>query len=95
MQSIATSSVEEGLDFGFNLIVGPASHCGREDGILAQKLLSLIEGFVLPRYAGEPEIALDALEDLTNCVPLKYQRNRNQITAQIVWLREQLPRRSE
>jgi hypothetical protein len=92
MRSIATSSIEEGLDFGFNLLVGPAADGGRDDGVLAQRLLSLIENFVHPRYAGESEVALDALEELVDCVPLKYQRNRDQIEAQMVWLREQLPR---
>lgn len=92
MKSIATSSVAEGLDFGFNLLVGPAAKGGRDDGFLAQRLLSMIENFVHHRYAGEPEIALDALEELAVCVPLKYQRNRDQIEAQIAWLREQLPR---
>lgn len=95
MKTIATSSVEEGLDFGFNLLVGPAAEGGRNDEVLAQKLLSLIESFVHPRYAGEPEIALDALEELEGCVPLRYQRNRDQIAAQMAWLREQLPRRLE
>ena len=90
MKNIATSSVEEGLDFGFNLLVGPAADGGRDDGVLAQRLLLLIESFVHPRYAGEPEVALYALEDLVDCVPLKYQRNREQIEAQMNWLREQL-----
>ena len=92
MKSIATTSVEEGLDFGFNLLVGPAADGGRNDGVLAQRLLTLIEQFVHPRYAGEPEIALDALEGLADCVPMKYQRNPDLIEAQLAWLREQLPR---
>jgi hypothetical protein len=92
MKNIATSSVEGGLDFGFNLLVGPAADSGRDDGVLAQRLLSLIENFVHHRYVGEPEVALGALEDLIDCVPLKYQRNRDQIEAQMAWLREQLPR---
>lgn len=92
MKTIATSSVEEGLDFGFNLLIGPAADAGRGDGVLAQRLLSLIESFVHPRYAGEPEIALDALEELVDCVPLKHQRNQDQIATQMVWLREQFPR---
>lgn len=92
MKSIATSSVDEGLDFGFNLVVGPAADGGRDDGVLAQRLLSLIENFVHPRYAGEPAIALSALEELVDCVPLKYQQNRAQIEKQMAWLREQLPR---
>jgi len=92
MKTIATSSIEEGLDFGFNLLVSSAADAGRGDGVLAQKLLSLIENFVHPRYAGEPEIALGALEELVDGVPLKHQRNRDQIAAQMVWLREQFPR---
>ena len=92
MNNIATSSVDAGLDFGFNLLVGPAADGGRADEVLAQKLLSLTENFVHPRYAGEPEVALNALEDLADCVPLQYQRNRSQIEAQIAWLRERLPR---
>jgi hypothetical protein len=91
MNNIATHSIEEGLDFGLNLMMGPAADAGRDDAVLAQKLLRLIEQFIHPRYAGEPEIALDALEWLADCVPLKYQRNREQIEAQIAWLREQLP----
>ena len=92
MKTIATSSVEDGLDFGFNLLVGPAADAGRGDGVLAQRLLSLIESFVHLRYAGEPEIALSALEELVNCVPLEHRRNQDQIAAQMVWLREQFSR---
>lgn len=89
MNNIATSSFDEGLDFGFNLLVQLAADVGRDNSVLAQTLLSLIKAFVLPRYAGEPEIALDALEDLADCIPSEYQRNRDQIEAQIVWLKEQ------
>lgn len=91
MNSIATSSVEEGLDFGFNLLIGTAADVGREDQALAQRILPLVQGFVQPRYAGELDIALDGLEALAECIAPQLQRNRTQIEAQLAWLREQLP----
>jgi len=94
MNNIATSSVEEGLDFGFNLLVGPAADGGQDDGVLAQRLLVLVQNFVHPRYAGEPELALDALEELADCVPLKHQLNRDQVDAQMAWLRAQFSKDS-
>jgi hypothetical protein len=91
LTDIATNSIEEGLDFAFNLLVGPAAESGRAKPELGPQLLSVIQAFVRPRYAGEPEIALDSLEHLAELIPVEYQRNWAQVTGQLAWLREQIP----
>jgi hypothetical protein len=87
---IATSSIEEGLDFGFNLLIGPAAETGQAKPDLGAQLLFVIQAFVRPRYAGEPEIALDSLEHLAELIPREYQRNWAQVRRQLTWLREQM-----
>ena len=90
MNRIATSSIEEGLDFAFNLLVGQIEAAGRENPQLAVELLSKITNFVHPRYAGEPEVAFDAIEDLMSTMSSNNLQNRSQVERQLAWLREQI-----
>lgn len=94
MTSIATSSIEEGLDFGFNLLIGSAAEAGKARPELATRLLMANQNFVHPRYAGESEIALQFLEELAELIPDESRHNLAQVELQLEWLREQFRPRS-
>jgi hypothetical protein len=83
---IATSSVEEGLDFSLNLIAGAVAIAGGRNPELAQSLLRQISEFISLRYAGELELALEYLEGIYEEVPTDIEFRREQFKKQIEWL---------
>ncbi|HVH18189.1 MAG TPA: hypothetical protein VNF72_07810 [Myxococcota bacterium] len=89
---IATSSIEEALDFAFNLLMGPIAATGRANPQLAVELLEQIENFVHPRYVGELEIALEYIEHFASLVRRERLHHRDQFARQLEWLRERIPR---
>ena len=80
MNGIATSSIEEGLDFALNLIVDATARAGGRDSDLAPSLLRQLSGFISLRYAGELRLALEYLEGLLEALPTDIECKRQSHT---------------
>jgi hypothetical protein len=86
---IATSSVEEGLDFACNLLADALSEEGRSASNKAPQLLSELAYYIQYRYAGEVLLALDCLAGLGRaCSP--HQPRGDHFWLQIRWVASQL-----
>ncbi len=83
---IATSSVEEGLDFSLNLIADAVAVAGARNSSLAQSLLNQMSSYISLRYAGELELALEYLEGIYETVPFDIEFRREQFEKQLEWL---------
>lgn len=69
MNDIATSSVEEGLDFALNLIAGATATAGEQDSDIAQAMLRQMSQIISLRNAGELRLAVEQLERVHEAVP--------------------------
>lgn len=90
MTDIVTSSVDEGLDFAFNLVVGAIATAGDRDALKAQFLLGQVSQYVRLRYSGELRLAFEYLDQIDREIPSDIDFQRNQFVRQIDWLREAL-----
>lgn len=89
MNEIATDSIEEGLDFAFNLIIPVISKAGQRDAQLAQQLLVKVEDYVTLRYAGELYLAYEWLLNFDG-LNVSGQENRvGQFRKQMAWINNQ------
>ncbi len=90
MREIATSSIDEVLDFGFNLIIPAVAIAGQNDPTQAQSLLNMVAEYVSLRYAGEVRLAFEYLEGIADAMPNEIDPRREQFEQQLNWLREAL-----
>ncbi len=90
MNDIATSSIDEGLDFGLNLIADALAETGEREPSMAPALLRCLSQYVSLRYAGELRLAFEYLIDLSERVLEDVQYRREQFARQLDWLREAL-----
>ncbi len=87
---IATTSIGEGLDFACNLVSVSLSEVARQKPNLMKELLHYLTSYIVYRYAGEEELALECLKllgEYTNNTPLFQQK---QFWAQLIWVAEQM-----
>jgi hypothetical protein len=88
-EKIATSSVEEGLDFACSLISDAISKQGRAKPEKALQLLEELSSYVQLRYVGELGLALEYLAELGSlCSPDLFQSR--QFWSQLRWLAEKI-----
>src|SRR5690349_13109936 len=89
---MATSSVNDGLDFGCQLLQQRVSDYGRLHPDRAVNLLTTLCFYVETRYVGEPFLALEALTRLAHEVDYSGDA-AEQFWAQVRWLADamQLP----
>lgn len=66
MAAIATSSVEDGLDFACSLISPALSELGHAKPDQAPRLLNDITQYIRLRYVGEPLLAMEYLAGIGN-----------------------------
>lgn len=90
MNGIATSSVDEGLDFAFNLIMPLAAEAGSNELKTASKILETISTYVSLRYAGELILAFEYLETLSEQTQNQGNSRKEQFDSQMSWLRNNL-----
>lgn len=94
---IATSSVEEGLDFAFNLACEAIPRVGQVYPEKAKQLLEGLASYVQYRYAGELLLAAECLSWLGNaCDQADFQdwpfwgHLRRQFWSQMRWVAEKM-----
>jgi hypothetical protein len=86
---IATSSVEEGLDFACNLISDAVAEMGKADSSRAGQLLGEFTSYLRLRYAGELLLATEYLAGLGHaCDPASF--NGAQFWAQLRWIASEM-----
>ena len=82
---IATSSVEEGLDFACNLLVGAFEAVAVSDSGEARSTLSSLAQYLSFRYAGELGLAFEELAGLAEDLA-PHMSKSEQLQAQLRWL---------
>lgn len=87
--NLATSSVEEGLDFACNLLVPALSAQGDAHPSEAQSLLSSLGYYISFRYSGELGLALEKLASLGHSCNQVDPRGQ-QFWAQLRWVAAQM-----
>jgi len=90
MSDIATSSIEEALDFAFNLIMPVISEAGESEPVKAQKFLRQVSDYVSLRYAGEIELAFEWLQNFENLSSREFPSRASQFQRQMIWLQHEL-----
>ena len=90
MNDIATSSIEEGLDFAFNLIMPIIADAGEEDALQAKELLSHVSTYVTLRYAGELQLAYEWLQNFEDLNSNEKIDRINQFKKQLKWLETEI-----
>ena len=90
MSDIATSSIEEALDFAFNLIIPVISDTGGRDKNLAPELLSQVSDYVSLRYAGELVLAFEWLQEFEDLHSLEFPDREKQFKKQMNWLENEI-----
>ncbi len=84
-EQIATSSVEEGLDFACSLISSAVAAEGEAHPQKAQQLLRELASYVQLRYVGELLLALECLAGLgRTCNPSSFRTD--QFWSQLRWV---------
>jgi hypothetical protein len=86
---IATSSVEEGLDFACSLVSGAMSKAGEGDPTEAQRLVQELTSYVQFRYVGELLLAAENLASLGRACDPEAFRSK-QFWLQMHWVAEQM-----
>ena len=84
---IATSSVEEGLDFACNLT---CSLISMRSLSTPAEFLALLSAYVVHRYAGEFELALEELQEIGILLREIPWKNREQFSHQLTWVAGQM-----
>ena len=87
--SIATSSVEEGLDFGCNLLIGALEVAATSSSSDAQDILSSLVRYLRFRYVGELGLAFEELSALASELAPHVQRSEL-LNAQLTWVERSL-----
>ncbi|MEN8637311.1 hypothetical protein ABFV74_16505 [Pseudoalteromonas distincta] len=90
MSNIATSSIEEALDFAFNLVMPILCETGDRDKNQAPKLLRQVSDFVSLRYAGELVLAFEWLQNFEDLHSLEFPDRENQFKKQMNWLENEI-----
>ena len=86
---ISTQSIEEGLDFGCNLLCSALQLQGDTDPIRAQVLLRELTQYLSLRYAGELGLSLEYLAGLGHqCSPENYPHA--QFWRQLRWVANEM-----
>lgn len=88
-EKIATSSVEEGLDFACSLISDAISKEGRAKPEKALQLLQELSSYVQLRYVGELGLALEYLAGLGKLCAPDLSRSR-QFWSQLRWVADKM-----
>ncbi len=91
---IATSSVEEGLDFACSLISDAIAEAGRKKPEQAVQLLQELASYVQFRYVGESGLALEYLAGLGSACAQDSSRS-SQFWLQLHWVASQMALTSE
>jgi hypothetical protein len=86
---IATSSIEEGLDFACSLASDAISRAGVADSMEAQRLLHDLTSYVQFRYVGELLLAVEYLSSLGRACDPKGFRS-TQFWHQMRWVASQM-----
>lgn len=82
---IATSSIQEGLDFACSLLSNAIAAAGQSDPERAVPLLNELTNYIQFRYVGEEGLALESLSWLGRmCDARRFQSN--QFWSQMKWL---------
>lgn len=89
MSDIATSSIEEALDFAFNLIMPVISEAEESDPVKAQEILRQVSDYVSLRYAGELELAFEWLQNFDSLSRREFPNRASQFQRQMSWLRNE------
>ena len=84
---IATSSIEEGLDFACNLACALIS---MQPSTKPTELLNLLSTYVVHRYVGELELALEELHEIGNLLREIPWGNQEQFSHQLSWAASQM-----
>lgn len=82
---IATSSIQEGLDFACSLLSDAIAAEGRSEPAKAVQLLNELTSYIQFRYVGEEGLALESLSWLGRMCDVKAFRS-NQFWSQMKWL---------
>ena len=90
---IATSSVEEGLDFACNLLVGALESVAASNSSDARRTLSSLAHYLSLRYAGELGLAFEELAGLAGDLA-PHMSKSEQLQDQLRWLRNSLQLKS-
>ena len=86
---ISTQSIEEGLDFGCNLLCSALQLQGNTDPARAQALLQELTQYLSLRYAGELGPSLEYLAGLAHqCSPESYRHT--QFWRQLQWIANEM-----
>lgn len=89
MSDIATASIEEALDFAFNLIMPVISEAGESDPVKAQEFLRQVSDYVSLRYAGELGLAFEWLQNFDNLSSREFPNRASQFQRQMNWLQNE------
>jgi len=85
INEIATSSIQEGLDFACHLLSNAIAAAGHAEPAKAVQLLDEITNYIQFRYAGEDRLALESLSWLGHMCDARKFRS-NQFWSQMKWL---------
>ena len=88
-QRIATSSIEEGLDFACNLLVGAIQNAAADPARDARELLSSLAQYIQLRYVGELRLAFEELTALAADLDTNL-KDPAQFQAQMKWVQDSL-----
>jgi hypothetical protein len=88
-EHISTRSIEDGLDFGCNLLCSALQSRGDADPALAQALLRGLTQYLRLRYAGELGLSLEYLAGLGHqCSPENFRHA--QFWSQLRWIANEM-----
>lgn len=82
---IATYSIEEGLDFGCNLLMSSIRDITETQSQMAQQLIRELTLYISVRYAGEFLLALEYLAGLAHLCGSRSIKNK-QFWSQLQWI---------
>jgi hypothetical protein len=88
--SIATSSIEEGLDFACNLVASGIEKEAQLRTGASARLLSTLAQYISLRYAGETGLALEYLAYLGGDIGDDVSYAREQFWAQLSWCAQEM-----
>lgn len=86
---IATTSIEEGLDFACNLLVGAFESVAANDSSDARSTLRSLAHYLSLRYAGELGLAFEELAALAGDLA-PHMSKSEQLQDQLRWLQDSL-----
>lgn len=90
LSPIATSSLEEGLDFACNLLAHGLGEAARRNPSEASAMLTRLTQYISLRYAGELRLACEYAESLAELIPEDVEFRRGQFEAQVAWLKKEM-----